>query len=1102
MKNNKGLFGIISIILGLLLLSRCSDVLNLQKSAESAGETVTISINEAGRTLLPGVPSFEKYVLTFTANAGQTAPAVNPVELENTSQYTLVLEPGSWTLNVIGMIYIENIPGIDDGYYEAASSGPVPFTVGSGGSNSLAVTVRGGIQEGVKGLFSWDISFPNEVIAATLEILDLEEDPIDGIEAVNLMEEENRIGTIALNPGYYFIKVELENEDNNKAYKADFFHIHSNLTTSADSSNGYAFTSANFAPMVTLNGQVLLLVLQGLDPQGTISLYRDDAYTHLIDSTAIDEDGFWSLRISALYNNVYLKAEVEYSEFELEKKKGPIAVTSTNEEDWIIDAASFDVNFEADGGTPAPDQRTVAGGSEITEPEAMTKDNYLFGGWFKEAAFENEWGFTTDIVTSDITLYAKWTRQYTVNFEADDGIPAPDQRTVSVGSEITEPEAMTKDGYIFHGWFTDGGIEWDFETPITGNITLYARWETFPIPYIITSSDSMFVATIRNRTVGTVAQPIQIVIDVIKTDAASADVAIQFGNGTDTLNIGTASVSFNNDVDTWGLVMLRGSISSSNSSDTAGTIVVADAVSINSVANIANTSTGRAINHTGTGTVNIASGTVLASGGAAIYNVSNGKITISQAAPGTPTTITSTNVADTSGTIVLAGTGVQLEMTGGTVQNTATSNPPWTYAPDAITIRNNSSGTVSISGGTVSATEGRAIHNVSNGKITVSGTALITSACTGLEFGTIVNNAGGGIEITGGTVQNTSDYIGTSISAIRNSSTGTINISGGTVSANRLTIFNINGTIIVSGTAMITNNGLNSGDVAIVNGSGGSSQAQINGGTVRAEMQAIRHISSGALTIFGGRIEGPIVGNLNGLILVSGTSTITSASASTISYSNIYATAANVWLEITGGTVENTSSNVNARAIYNNSVGTINISGGTVSATVGRAIQNDFTGKITVSGSALVTSANETSTAGTIFNNEGGQIEITGGTVRNTAINNANARAIYNNSTGTTVISGGTVGAMDATGAGTTGVAIWNQAGGAITISGTLTRIISANATAAVGTIRINSALGTLTVSGGTVENTRTSSPNAAITRATGATVNITGGTVIPEFIP
>ena len=342
MINYKKLFGIISIILGLLLLGGCYGDFNspLEKNAGKESVLVSISLNSEGRTLLPGASVFDKYLLTFTANSGQTEPEVNPVELLK-DQLVLELELGSWTLNVVGMVWIENISGITDGYYEAASSKPVNFTASTNSSNIVYVIVRGGIQEGVKGLFSWDISFPDEVIAGSFVIQDIFEQSIDGVNPVNLINENNRTGTIALNPGYYFLKTELENEDNNKAYRTEIFHIYSGLTTVAGSGNGYAFSSANFAPMVTINGKVIFTALVSLNPQGTLALYRDSEYTQKIADVSLDASGNWNYRISPLlYKNLYIKTVVTYEGFEpIEKTKGPIAITSVNEDDWVIDVS-------------------------------------------------------------------------------------------------------------------------------------------------------------------------------------------------------------------------------------------------------------------------------------------------------------------------------------------------------------------------------------------------------------------------------------------------------------------------------------------------------------------------------------------------------------------------------------------------------------------------------------------------------------------------------------------------------------------------------------------------------------------------------------------
>ena len=73
-------------------------------------------------------------------------------------------------------------------------------------------------------------------------------------------------------------------------------------------------------------------------------------------------------------------------------------------------APTYTVSFDANGHGSAPDPLTgIASGSTIAAPTAPTADGYIFGGWYKEAACTTPWNFTTDKVTDNITLYAKWT---------------------------------------------------------------------------------------------------------------------------------------------------------------------------------------------------------------------------------------------------------------------------------------------------------------------------------------------------------------------------------------------------------------------------------------------------------------------------------------------------------------------------------------------------------------------------------------------------------------------------------------------------------------------------------------------------------------------
>lgn len=65
------------------------------------------------------------------------------------------------------------------------------------------------------------------------------------------------------------------------------------------------------------------------------------------------------------------------------------------------------VRFETNGGT-AIEERTIENASLLKNISAPTKAGYLFAGWYKEASFTTEWNILTDVVTADMTLYARW----------------------------------------------------------------------------------------------------------------------------------------------------------------------------------------------------------------------------------------------------------------------------------------------------------------------------------------------------------------------------------------------------------------------------------------------------------------------------------------------------------------------------------------------------------------------------------------------------------------------------------------------------------------------------------------------------------------------
>lgn len=155
---------------------------------------------------------------------------------------------------------------------------------------------------------------------------------------------------------------------------------------------------------------------------------------------------------------------------------------------------TYTVTFNANGHGTAPAPQTVLSGTTATEPTAPTAAGWIFGGWYKEAACTNAFDFSTPI-TADITLYAKWTEEgttptpttYTVTFDANGHGTAPAAQTVEEGKTATKPADPTETGWVFGGWYREAACTnaFDFTTPITADITLYAKWTeegTLPNP--------------------------------------------------------------------------------------------------------------------------------------------------------------------------------------------------------------------------------------------------------------------------------------------------------------------------------------------------------------------------------------------------------------------------------------------------------------------------------------------------------------------------------------------------------------------------------------------------------------------------------------------
>ncbi|MDR0456088.1 MAG: InlB B-repeat-containing protein [Treponema sp.] len=147
------------------------------------------------------------------------------------------------------------------------------------------------------------------------------------------------------------------------------------------------------------------------------------------------------------------------------------------------------VSFNSTGGSTI-ESKEVNSGAPITRPENPTRSGYTFDNWYSNSGLTTLYNFSTP-VTADITLHAKWnstgTISFTITFDSNEGSTVSNQ-TVNSGDAAIRPTPPTKSGYTFDNWYSNSGLTtlYNFSTPVTADITLYAKWNTGIISFTIT----------------------------------------------------------------------------------------------------------------------------------------------------------------------------------------------------------------------------------------------------------------------------------------------------------------------------------------------------------------------------------------------------------------------------------------------------------------------------------------------------------------------------------------------------------------------------------------------------------------------------------------
>ena len=136
--------------------------------------------------------------------------------------------------------------------------------------------------------------------------------------------------------------------------------------------------------------------------------------------------------------------------------------------------AAYTVKFDPNGGGGQMDDASVNVGDKLTLPECGFTPplGKVFDKWDKGAPGEEI------EVDGNMTVTAQWkSAVYTVTFDSKGGSEVPEQ-FVEYGGKATEPDEPTRSGFNFDTWYSDSACTqiFDFNTPITGDITLYAKW--------------------------------------------------------------------------------------------------------------------------------------------------------------------------------------------------------------------------------------------------------------------------------------------------------------------------------------------------------------------------------------------------------------------------------------------------------------------------------------------------------------------------------------------------------------------------------------------------------------------------------------------------
>jgi len=231
LKGSIGVFALVFAASLLLLLPGCQGPLGLQDRANDTGTvSLTIEMPPIGRAIMPNVSldDFTDFRLDFDSPSGGSYDyTLNQGAGNVTVDVELTL--GTWTLVVTAYLSEDDY---DDGYAAAASS-EVTLTVTAGNVAVSGPVVLLPIYDGVGGLFTWALTFPDDgsTTTGTLEVFGVYDDGEIGDDLVDSATIPFTVTYMTLPAGTYFVLITLENDVHGELTFGIDLHIYGNMTS-------------------------------------------------------------------------------------------------------------------------------------------------------------------------------------------------------------------------------------------------------------------------------------------------------------------------------------------------------------------------------------------------------------------------------------------------------------------------------------------------------------------------------------------------------------------------------------------------------------------------------------------------------------------------------------------------------------------------------------------------------------------------------------------------------------------------------------------------------------------------------------------------------